>query len=111
MDSKRHLDVAMVALTRGLLDARTVAEAMLDVGRLGESVTAEAVWLAQGRLNARQLESVLDEVESPLGDDPLSPLSTRHLERYVRTGMLGVGAMGEVAACTDTRLGRRIALK
>ena len=110
MEPKRHLELGMIALARGLLDARAVAEAMLDVGaHRGASSSPESIWLREGRLTPKELEAVLDALEGD--EDGGAPRSTRHFERYVKTGLLGAGAMGEVSACTDTRLGRRIALK
>src|SRR5689334_945832 len=109
MDPERHAELAALALARGFVSVRTVAQVLLDVGRTSERGDApETLWVGSGRLTQAQLES-LQQTRGSADDE--SPRSTRHLERYVRVGVLGSGAMGEVTLCTDTRLGRRVAVK
>jgi eukaryotic-like serine/threonine-protein kinase len=79
MDWKTHIDIAMVALARGLIDQRTFAETMIEVGLRAEDSTSD-VWLQPGRLTQADLSTVLHTVRQ--GHDSV----TREVKKSIKLG-------------------------
>lgn len=100
-------------LRRGLLEPSVVASIVAEVSRAGADAP-ESIWSGQGRLGAADLESVLRgmaetavESSAPMPAPRGAPADFR----YSKLSVLGVGGMGRVDECLDTRLGRRVAMK
>jgi serine/threonine-protein kinase len=136
MHWKKHIDIATAAMTRGWLDERGFAEAMIALAR-DDAAPPEKIWLAPGLLRSEQLErllnlvqasssSVMDEGMGSAGGDGIHKGKTARPgaapkpgnenpsvlnDRYALLSPLGSGGIGEVLECLDVRIGRRVALK
>jgi serine/threonine-protein kinase len=60
-----HVEIALAAFARGLVDLRALCETMIELGRLPDGVSAAEFWVDSGRLTEARLAALLQCIQRP----------------------------------------------